>query len=66
MKESKEYKILIISIFIFTVFLMLWTDYNTKQTAKKIKESRIEIEEKLRLTKEKIQHGDSILIEKKK
>jgi len=66
MKEFKEYKFLIISIFIFTVFLMLWTDYNTKQTAKKIKESRIEIEEKLRLTKEKIQHGDSILIEKKK
>ena len=66
MKESKEYKILIISIFIFTVFLMLWTDYNTKQTAKKIKESRIEIEEKLRLAKEKIQQGDSILIEKKK
>ena len=64
--ESKEYKILIISIFIFTVFLMLWTDYNTKQTAKKIKESRIEIEEKLRLAKEKIQQGDSILIEKKK
>jgi hypothetical protein len=63
MKESKEYKILIISIFIFTVFLMLWTDYNTKQTAKKIKESRIEIEEKLRLAKEKIQQGDSILIE---
>ena len=63
MKESKEYKILIISIFIFTVFLMLWTDYNTKQTAKKIKESRIEIEEKSRLAKEKIQQGDSILIE---
>ncbi len=63
MKEFKEYKILIISIFIFTVFLMLWTDYNTKQTAKKIKESRIEIEEKLRLAKEKIQQGDSILIE---
>ena len=63
MKESKEYKILIISIFFFTVFLMLWTDYNTKQTAKKIKESRIEIEEKLRLAKEKIQQGDSILIE---
>tara|TARA_B100000242_G_C43045926_1_gene488197 strand:- start:2270 stop:2470 length:201 start_codon:yes stop_codon:yes gene_type:complete len=66
MKEFKEYKFLIISIFIFTVFLMLWTDYNTKQTAKKIKESRIEIEEKLRLAKEKIQQGDSILIEKKK
>ena len=63
MKEFKEYKILIISIFIFTVFLMLWTDYNTKQTAKKIKESRIEIEEKLRIAKEKIQQGDSILIE---
>lgn len=63
MKEFKEYKFLIISIFIFTVFLMLWTDYNTKQTAKKIKESRIEIEEKLRLAKEKIQQGDSILIE---
>ena len=42
---------------------MLWTDYNTKQTAKKIKESRIEIEEKSRLAKEKIQQGDSILIE---
>ena len=66
MKEFKEYKLLIITIFIFTVFLMVWTDYDTKQTAKKIKESRIETEEKLRLAKEKIQQRDSILIEKKK
>ena len=46
-------------------FIMVWTDYDTKQTAKKIKESRIDIEEKLR-AKEKTQQKDSILIEKKK
>lgn len=66
MKEFKEYKFLIISIFIFTPFLIVWTDYDTKQTAKKIKESRIVTEEKFRLAKEKIQQRDSTLIEKKK
>tara|TARA_B100000989_G_C19131984_1_gene299719 strand:+ start:207 stop:404 length:198 start_codon:yes stop_codon:yes gene_type:complete len=65
MKELKKHKFLIILISI-TAFIMVWTDYDTKQTAKKIKESRIEIEEKLRLAKEKSQQKDSILIEKKK
>ena len=65
MKELKKHKFLIILISIMA-FIMVWTDYDTKQTAKKIKESRIEIEEKLRLAKEKSQQKDSILIEKKK
>ena len=49
-------------MFIFTVLLMLWTDYNNKQTAKIIKETRIEIEEKLRIAKEKNQQKDSTSI----
>ena len=65
MKELKKYKFLIILISIMA-FIMVWIDYDTKQTAKKIKESRIEIEEKLRLSKEKSQQKDSILIENKK
>ena len=65
MKELKKYKFLIILISIIA-FIMVWTDYDTKQTAKKIKKSRIEIEEKLRLSKEKSQQKDSILIENKK
>ena len=64
MKELKKYKFLIMLISI-VAFIMVWTDYDTKQTAKKIKESRIDIEEKLR-AKEKTQQKDSILIEKKK
>ena len=40
----KEYKFLIISILIFTVLLLLWTDYDNKQTAKMIKQYRIEAE----------------------
>jgi hypothetical protein len=59
----KEYKFFIISMFIFTVLLMLWTDYNNKQTAKIIKETRIEIEEKLRIAKEKNQQKDSTSID---
>ena len=42
---------------------MLWTDYNNKQTAKIIKETRIEIEEKLRISKEKNQQKDSTSID---
>ena len=64
MKELKKYKFLIMLISI-VAFIMVWTDYDTKQAAKKIKESRIDIEEKLR-AKEKTQQKDSILIEKKK
>ena len=59
----KEYKFFIISMFIFTVLLMLWTDYNNKQTAKIIKETRIEIEKKLRIAKEKNQQKDSTSID---
>ena len=59
----KEYKFFIISMFIFTVLLLLWTDYNNKQTAKIIKETRIEIEEKLRIAKEKNQQKDSTSID---
>ena len=47
----KEYKFLVISMFIFSAILLLWTDYNNKQTAKRLKESRIE--ERLRIAKEK-------------
>ena len=50
-------------MFIFTVLLILWTDYNNKQTAKIIKETRIEIEEKLRIAKEKNQQKDSTSID---
>ena len=50
-------------MFIFTVLLMLWTDYNNKQTAKIIKETRIEIEKKLRIAKEKNQQKDSTSID---
>ena len=59
----KEYKFFIISMFIFTVLLILWTDYNNKQTAKIIKETRIETEEKLRIAKEKNQQKDSTSID---
>ena len=54
----KEYKFLIISMFIFSALLLLWTDYNNKQTAKMLKESRIEAEERLRIAKEKNQQKD--------
>ena len=50
-------------MFIFTVLLILWTDYNNKQTAKIIKETRIETEEKLRIAKEKNQQKDSTSID---
>ena len=59
----KEYKCLIISIFIFTVLLLLWTDYDNKQTAKMIKQYRIEAEERLRIAKEKNQQKDSTSID---
>jgi len=59
----KEYKFLIISIFIFTVLLLLWTDYDNKQTAKMIKQYRIEAEERLRIAKEKNQQKDSTSID---
>ena len=58
----KEYKFLIISILIFTVLLLLWTDYDNKQTAKMIKQYRIEAEERLRIAKEKNQQKDSISV----
>ena len=50
-------------MFIFTVLILLWTDHNNKQTAKIIKETRIEIEEKLRIAKEKNQQKDSTSID---
>ena len=59
----KEYKFLVISIFIFSALLLLWTDYNNKQTAKMLKESRIEAEERLRIAKEKNQQKDSTSID---
>ena len=57
----KEYKFLVISMFIFSALLLLWTDYNNKQTAKRLKESRIE--ERLRIAKEKNQQKDSTSID---
>ena len=54
---------LIISILIFTVLLLLWTDYDNKQTAKMIKKYRIEAEERLRIAKEKNQQKDSTSID---
>ena len=59
----KEYKFLVISMFIFSALLLLWTDYNNKQTAKRLKESRIEAEERLRIAKEKNQQKDSTSID---
>ena len=59
----KEYKFLVISMFIFSALLLLWTDYNNKQTAKMLKESRIEAEERLRIAKEKNQQKDSTSID---
>ena len=59
----KDYKFLIISILIFTVLLLLWTDYDNKQTAKMIKQYRIEAEERLRIAKEKNQQKDSTSID---
>ena len=59
----KEYKFLVISMFIFSAILLLWTDYNNKQTAKRLKESRIEAEERLRIAKEKNQQKDSTSID---
>ncbi len=59
----KEYKFLVISMFIFSVLLLLWVDYDTKQTAKRLKESRIEAEERLRIAKEKNQQKNSTSID---
>lgn len=59
----KEYKFLVISMFIFSALLLLWSDYNNKQTAKMLKESRIEAEERLRIAKEKNQQKDSTSID---
>ena len=59
----KEYKFLVISMFIFSALLLLWTDYDNKQTAKMLKESRIEAEERLRIAKEKNQQKDSTSID---
>ena len=59
----KEYKFLVISMFIFSALLLLWTDYNNKQTAKMLKESRIEAEERLRIAKEKNQQKNSTSID---
>ena len=54
----KEYKFLVISMFIFSALLLLWTDYNNKQTEKMLKEWRIEVVERLRIAKEKNQQKD--------
>ena len=59
----KEYKFLVISMFIFSALLLLWSDYNNKQTAKMLKESRIEAEERLRIAKGKNQQKDSTSID---
>ena len=59
----KEYKFLVISMFIFSALLLLWADYDNKQTAKRLKESRIEAEERLRIAKEKNQQKDSTSID---
>ena len=59
----KEYKFLVISMFIFSALLLLWSDYNNKQTAKMLKESRFEAEERLRIAKEKNQQKDSTSID---
>ena len=59
----KEYKFFIISMFIFSALLLLWTDYNNKQTEKMLKEWRIEVEERLRIAKEKNQQKDSTSID---
>lgn len=59
----KEYKFLVISMFIFSALLLLWADYDNKQTAKRLKESRIEIEERLSIAKEKNQQKDSTSID---
>jgi len=64
---KKDKKIALIIMFIVgLILIMVAIEYDNNTTAEKIKESRIEIEEKLRLAKEKSQQKDSILIEKKK
>ena len=65
MKKNKKIALIIMYI-VGLILIMVAIEYDNNTTAEKIKESRIEIEEKLRLAKEKSQQKDSILIEKKK
>ena len=58
----KKHKFLIISILTFILFIVFFSEYNANQTKKILDAERIKADERLRITKEKIQQEDSTSI----
>ena len=58
----KNHKFLIISILTFILFIVFFSEYNANETKKILDAERIKADERLRITKEKIQQEDSTSI----
>ena len=58
----KKHKFLIISILTFILFIVFFSEYNANETKKILDAERIKADERLRITKEKIQQEDSTSI----
>mgnify|MGYP006219772775 FL=1 len=59
----KKHKFLIISILTFILFIVFFSEYNASETKKILDAERIKADERLRITKEKIQQEDSTSID---
>ena len=59
----KKHKFLIISILTFILFIVFFSEYNANETKKILDAERIKADERLRITKEKIQQEDSTSID---
>ena len=58
----KKHKFLIISILTFILFIVFFSEYNANETKKILDAERIKADERLRISKEKIQQEDSTSI----
>ena len=59
----KKHKFLIISILTFILFIVFFSKYNANETKKILDAERIKADERLRISKEKIQQEDSTSID---
>ena len=59
----KKHKFLIISILTFILFIVFFSEYNANETKKILDAERIKADERLRISKEKIQQEDSTSID---
>ena len=59
----KKHKFLIISILTFILFIVFFSEYSANETKKILDAERIKADERLRISKEKIQQEDSTSID---